>query len=810
MAGQWRVDRACWEGPTHGRVDLTKDWPEDFSPPLHLPEGWEKCRLYLTRTNPLEYAKESGYSISGEWASFVAPLSHHKEVIYLAGEFNGWQGAIGQQVWKMEPMEPGADGKCWAVLTVKVELLQGKNLFKFVTQDGVWRDPPHHAINVSYEGGIRNHAIDWQRTGAHVFDFEVQGGADWKTLNNLVWEGENIPTENVPLWPGRGFYRLHSDSPQGAFLEGQNRTRFRLFAPRATHVDLTYISQNDSTTKVKLQAERDGCWTTLIPQNLDGYRYYYTIDGPHWAHAQFDKSQKITDPWALAMHEGLSVVIDVNKLKKNAPVKFSTPKVEDLIIAEAHVRDLVAKAPLPLTDTERKSFLGVKKWLEWDNCPINKMGINAIELQPLTEYDGKPEDYAWGYMPLNFFAPASGYASDAKEHSQLRECQEMVEAFHKKNIAIIVDVVMNHWGVPTSPLFIDKAYYLRMNSEGGLTNWSGCGNDLRTESAIAEKMLLAALEHWVTAYGVDGFRFDLAELLGVNFLKKAETYLKKIKPDIILIAEPWSFRGHIAASLKDTSYTSWNDGYREFVPRYLRGQANVQAAKYFLSGSMGGVAARPVHSLNYVESHDDHTWIDKITENPGKNGQNPTPEDVKMTHLMASLLTMSLGVPMWHIGAEALRSKGGIGNTYLRGDINAIDWQREEKYPATVDYIRGLNNFRLSENGKALRVNEIDEKYLQFYELEGAKALGVVYNAQNKEKCKKLLYVINPEGQTLRLPLEGLKPHEWQQIANDERIINVKEKNEESNSELDAAKMQWKDEGLEIPARSSGIWVCKK
>ena len=403
-------------------------------------------------------------------------------------------------------------------------------------------------------------------------------------------------------------------------------------------------------------------------------------------------------------------------------------------------------------------------------------------------------------MPLNFFAPAGGLATDRPRLTQMRECAEMVAAFHKKGIAVIADVVMNHLGLPTSALFIDKAYYFRMNSEGGLTNWSGCGNDFRTESAMAERMLLEALEHWVRVYGVDGFRFDLAELLGVNFLKKVQERLRKINPKIILIAEPWSFRGHIAAGMKNTDYACWNDGFREFVPGYLRGRAGVETAKYFLKGSVGGVTARPVQTINYVESHDDHTWIDKITQNPDKNGYYPTLHDRRLTHLMAGLLTMSLGVPMWVAGGEAMRSKYGVGNTYLRGDLNAIDWAREREYPATVQYIRGLNLFRRGPNGKALRVRELPEGYLQFFEVPGTSALGALYNAEEKIKAKRLLYLLNPTHETVKMPLTGLKPKEWKQIADFERI---------DESGLAFGKFEWKEELLELPALSAGIFVEK-
>jgi pullulanase len=146
-------------------------------------------------------------------------------------------------------------------------------------------------------------------------------------------------------------------------------------------------------------------------------------------------------------------------------------------------------------------------------------------------------------------------------------------------MAVLLDVVFNHVGEPAHLMFIDKLYYFEQDASGQLANWSGCGNDLRAGAAMSKRLIIDSCTHLIRAYGVDGFRFDLAELLGVEVLKEIEVALKTVKPDLILIAEPWSFRGHIAAGLRDTGWASWNDGYRDFrahlrarrrLPRQLR------------------------------------------------------------------------------------------------------------------------------------------------------------------------------------------------------------------------------------------------
>src|SRR5690606_5326572 len=120
--------------------------------------------------------------------------------------------------------------------------------------------------------------------------------------------------------------------------------------------------------------------------------------------------------------------------------------------------------------------------------------------------------------------------------------------------------------------------------------------------------------HMIRAYGVDGFRFDLGELIGKETLAWLEKELKAVKPSVILVVEPWSFRGHIAKALRDTGIASWNDLYRETVFKYLTGGSTANEALYVMRGSHPDWTRFPAQTVNYVESHDDRCWIDKITE----------------------------------------------------------------------------------------------------------------------------------------------------------------------------------------------------
>jgi pullulanase len=212
---------------------------------------------------------------------------------------------------------------------------------------------------------------------------------------------------------------------------------------------------------------------------------------------------------------------------------------------------------------------------------------------------------------------------------------------------------------------------------------------------MARRLIIESCMHYLEAYGVDGFRFDLAELIGVDVLREVETALKRAKPDVILIAEPWSFRGHIAASFADTGWASWNDGYRNFVRDYVRGGSTRAAFEYHLRGRPGTLRKWPAQTVNYAESHDDQTWIDIITENRDGNGFHPTANDraAARTSWRPSSVHV-IGIPMLSAGQDFLRSKHGVNNTYQRGRPQCARLPQDPPFPLTHAYFADWIAFR--------------------------------------------------------------------------------------------------------------------
>lgn len=820
MAEPHRIVRAWLESLTSGIVELDRDWTARTRPRFTLGAHCPAPGA-LAPAPGLPAGRAYGYFFNkqGEIA-FVLPLEHGcdidpaRDTVYLAGDFNGWQAAVGQPAWQLQPTElEGERVLLWSGDATRFLGTAGLR-FKFVTGEHQWLLPPTDAPNVvrDAEGNV-NRVLDPSRTGWHLWRFTVSQPLDLAEPWSIRWaDGSGAA---VPVTPGHFFFELKTNLPLGALVRPEE-TVFRLFAPRARKVTL-FLAQDHEAPAAAQQfplarrADADGAagvWEITLDRNLHGWFYWYSIDGVRDRDGTgFDPAVRVLDPyaWAAIGREGPGIVLDRAWLGRGDR-DFKTPAWHDLVLCEAHVRDLAANAPVKATPAERLGFAGLTKWVESADFYLGHLGVNAVELQPVQEFDNVTrEEYHWGYMTNNFLAPESSYALEPAKASGVRELQALVAAFHRRGMAVVLDVVFNHAGVPAHLMFIDRLYYFEQDAQGALTNWSGCGNDLRARSAMARRLIIDACVHLIEVYGVDGFRFDLAELLGLEVLREIETAVKRVKPDVILIAEPWSFRGHIAGALRDTGWASWNDGYRDFVRDYVRGWGAPERMEYFLRGSPWYFAKWPAQTVNYTESHDDRTWLDVITENSNHDGFVPTGPDRRRTHLMAALLFMSLGVPMISAGQDFLRSKRGVSNTYQRGDLNALDYRRLYRHHHTHAYFADWIAFRRGEYGRLLRQwRRPSENFFRFVHGKGSAALAALYNADLSQGRVRLLFAVNPTLNDVTLPLgdeiahasaAGLAP--WDQLADHERFYF---------SDAHGAKMPVESQ-LWMPPLSCGLWI---
>jgi pullulanase len=805
-----KIFSARWNSPNSGIVSLTRDWKDAELPPLFWEDGSHPLQG-LQKAPPLVFGDESGYFSQGGWVTFCIRASRYPNFdlekcgVFVAGVFNDWKPDFDRKAWRLDAAIIG--GQEYFLLNVQKDFCcgRGKAAFKFITGWGQWMEVPSGAPNVLVdENGNHNLYIHPYRTGHHQFYFTPPVEIYSSTGPcRVVWIEDGYE-EKTPMMPGEYLLRVDTPAKQGVqFVNGSSI--FRIFAPRAHSVRVSLFRKADRSDLVFCEASRVdmGTWEAIVPYDCHGAYYFYNIDGDVDPFSNFDPSVEILDPWALACvgPQGPGIVIDPSRVNKPAK-PFTPPHWQDLVIAEAHVRDLVTNAPLPLSPDERLGFSGLAKWVRNPDFYLKKLGVNAVELQPIQQNDEPGKDgYHWGYMTTNFFSPNSHYSLHPENGSQIDEFRDLVAAFHEQGIAVILDVVYNHVGEPNFLQRIDKQYYFDLSADGKFVNWSGCGNTLNCVTPMMRKLMIGSLSWMVEAYDVDGFRFDLAELVGVESLKVVEKELKRIKPSIILVAEPWSFRGHVGLALKETGFASWNDGYREYLRKYLLGQENPDGLRYYICGSLDHMSAWPAQSVNYVESHDDMCWMDRITENSGSNALYPTPADRRRTHLMCAILMMSIGIPMLSSGQDFLRSKLGHNNTYKLGDINALDYRRLRFFSGTHEYFRKWIAFRCSHSGKLLRLWEKPEKgYVRFFDAIGTSpALGALFNADFSFGKKRLFFAVNPTGFACQLQTGDIDLESALQIADTENF--------ESAGLQGAEKLVIGKASVEIPPQSCALWV---
>ena len=811
-----RLSSAYWVTNNTFFISLDRDWGNSLSMPSLSMKSGRKI-LSVSRVPPSFWAGASGYHCEGNDVVFMLLPSIYRDYdiqedaeIYVAGTFNDWAPARRPE-WKMEYRSYGGFS-AWILQVPKNRFFDGgkkeEEQFKFVTASGQWLEPPAGWFNmVRDDKGNANLCLSSLRTGWCAFRVVCEALQNSDRADEVIWEA---PKERFSLPIRSGYFLSFLFSPVllGARVErGGKETTFRIFVPRATQINL-FVRRADSAPAISeaMVPIGNGVWEARIPENLHGRHYDYFIDGRNIdATSAFDPARPVLDPYAKACvsREGPGIVIDEHRFgypKK----KFTAPHLSDLVIAEVHLRDLIARHP-KFRDLKRPlGFRDLAAWVRSDDCYLKKLGVNAVELQPIQQFDSeKAEDYHWGYMTTNWFAPASAYASDPARATQMEEFRDLVAAFHEEGFAVILDVVYNHVGEPNHLFRIDKNYYFNLDFHGNFTNWSGCGNDYRADRPMSKRLIADSLIWLIERYGADGFRFDLAELIGLPALKSVEDAVKSRFPDCILIAEPWSFRGHIAGALRKTSYSSWNDGFRDYAAKFVHNSVNIDGLRYFLSGSPEYFATFPAQTINYTESHDDRCWLDKITECPRFNAASPTARDRRRTHIMFAFLLSSLGTPMLAEGQDFLRTKHGKNNTYLDGAENALDYARLKKFAGTHEFVSRWIRFRLSSLGRLFRQRKnVSKGFFRFYPDQTNTAAVAVFNDDRAQGRLQYILTLNPRTTQTCVQIPEERFAGFRLIANTEKF----------DLEGVPAEEGFGFEGgmLLLPALSCSLWIRRE
>jgi pullulanase len=626
-----------------------------------------------------------------------------------------------------------------------------------------------------------DHAID-STTVRMTFEDELPMGEDLF----LNWGKVRVPIYPRAIVRTDWFDQRYSclDTELGAIYE-ETETDFSVWAPTATCVKLCLDQQIHA-----LKRGKSGIWTSKISGNWHGFSYQYevTVNG---------QTARVNDPYtkALLVNSEKSVVVDLSKTNPASFTKNIKPKqqhLQDAIIYELHVRDAtIQKAGrihhkgkfLGLTETNTLTENGYSTGLSY----IKELGCTHVQILPINDFarvnEQQPEkDYNWGYDPLYFQVPEGSYATNPENPvSRIKECKEMIHAFHHADISVILDVVYNHVFVMEESAFekLVPGYYFRYHTDGNLSNGTGVGNDFATEKIMAQKFILDTIDFWLTEYRVDGFRFDLMGAMDIETMRKIRDRCAGETTPIMLLGEGWDLPTALPAEMKATSSNSnqlenirfFNDYFRDSVKGnlfdaddkgYINGDGRfIERLPHLVTGSVLGKFGSPFVSeinqtINYVECHDNHTLWDRLQLT---NAQSSVAQRKKMHQLASGITLLSQGVPFLHAGQEWFRSKQGDENSYISGDhINQLDWKMREAEDKNIQFIKKLIAIRKKYRIFRLRSKQEIEERFQVLDTP-ASVFGFTLFGDNED----FAIYMNPTNKhwKLHLPSSG----KWQVLA---------------------------------------------
>ena len=500
------------------------------------------------------------------------------------------------------------------------------------------------------------------------------------------------------------------------------------------------------------------CYSMIVfDLDIEEFEYAYRLDGPYDEKKglRFDKNKILLDPYARAV-TGQSQWGHVNNAQHGYRARVvqsnfdwgdqrhhSIP-MEDLIIYELHVRGFTMDESSGVK--HHGTFEGLREKIPY----LKELGINAVELMPIFEFDEMRDvrlideneliDF-WGYNPVSFFAPNTSYCSSMEYNREGLELKTLIKDLHDNGIEVILDVVFNHTaeGNEFGPCFSFKGFdnniYYMLTPDGHYYNFSGCGNTLNCNHPVVRDMILECLRYWVIEYRVDGFRFDLASILGRNddgTPLSQPPLLRSLAFDSILgnvklIAEAWDAGGlyQVGSFPSWKRWAEWNGRYRDDMRRFLKGDdflAQTAAARITGSPDLYDPAYRGGNaSINFLTCHDGFTLYDLYSYNQkhneangwgntdgaddnnswncGVEGETDDPAILALRKRLmknaCAILLCSRGTPMFLSGDEFADTRYGNNNPYCQDNlISWLDWSLLKKNKDLFDFFQYMIQFR--------------------------------------------------------------------------------------------------------------------
>ena len=573
---------------------------------------------------------------------------------------------------------------------------------------------------------------------------------------------ESVPMAEISGFPVRpGIYDLNGATPL------QNGVNFTIHTCGGTSCELLLFhrAQEEPFAVIPFpDAYKIGDVYSMIVYglNIEEFEYAYRVDGPYRPEKGllFDKNNILLDPYAKAVagQRTWGIRWDHNYHARVVRDRFDwgdTPQSKkelcDLIIYELHVRDFTHHPSSGVR--HRGTFSGLMEKIPY----LKELGINAVELMPIFEFDetmnsrtvdGKQLLECWGYNTVGFFAPNSSYAAANAHNQEGTEFKTLIRELHANGIEVILDVVFNHTaegnekGKTISFKGLDNNIYYMLTPDGNYYNFSGCGNTLNCNHPVVQQLILECLRYWTINYRVDGFRFDLASILGRNedgSPMNNPPLLRTLANDPILsnvklIAEAWDAGGlyQVGSFPASGRWAEWNGRYRDALRSFLKGECwNAWDAAWSISGSgdlYGGFYDHNHNNyagynscVNFLTCHDGFTLYDLYSYNEkhneangwnntegaddnrswncGVEGDTDDPEVLALRSRMirnaCAVLMCSRGTPMFLSGDEFGNTKFGNNNSYCQDNITSwLDWRMLEKNRDLFEFFKFMIAFR--------------------------------------------------------------------------------------------------------------------
>ncbi len=600
----------------------------------------------------------------------------------------------------------------------------------------------------------------------------------------------------IPLYGTKMFEDAYCYDGELGAIYTSTATEFKVWSPFSSKIELKlYEAGNGGSAykTVSMTKGEKGVWSATVEGDLKEKYYTYTVTNDSY------NGKEIVDPYAksagLNGQRGQIVnFAETNPVGWDAvnPIAYDR---NELVVWETHVADVTSSSTWNGPADHAKKFLGlIDEGTRLPGYPevttgfdhIKELGVNAVQLVPIFDQANDESDpqFNWGYNPLNYNVLEGSYSSDATDgYARIREFKQVVQAYNKAGINIIMDVVYNHVSAAIGSNFdvLCPGYYFRYNAKGGMADGSGCGNETASDHYMFRKFMIDSVSFWASEYKLGGFRFDLMGLHDIDTMNQLYAALKEINPSIVVYGEPWTGGTSPLASDKMANQANGNSlvGVGQFNDQMrdalIKGGMNaaektgwVTAGEYnsgdfnkILYGMRGAVDVGSMQIdditkvVNYVTCHDNYTLYDRVFAALGSDSK---PYIEKMCVLANSVVLTSNGIGFMLAGEEFLRSKRELGatgdaihNSYEAGyKANELDYSRKIKYAKVFDAYKKLVQFKTSFAELGLEAAKVNS---DMYSVEQAKGGAVVVaTIKTADRTYKIIHAnFDVDGYTAKL-----------------------------------------------------------